>query len=33
MGEVHISVLKPSGMLKYLTGFWGEIKCNETEIL
>lgn len=32
-GKVRISVLKPSGMLEYLTGFWVEIRCNETEIL
>lgn len=29
-GKVHISVLKPSGMLKYLTDFWAEIKCKKT---
>lgn len=32
-GEVHISVIKPSGVLKYLPGFWGQGECSETEIM
>lgn len=32
-GKVRVSVLKPSGMLKQLTGFWVEMKCDEIEIL
>lgn len=32
-GEIRIFVVKPSGVLKYLSGFWGQVECNKTEIM